>query len=171
MSNPADKQNPANAPERKVSGKDRIPMSVPQRHLEVTPIEGFHLHWFLSSRVSRARQAGYEFVSPDEVDVNNFDLAGDASAHGSSDLGSRVSIPASVGGDSEERLYLMKLPQEFWEQDQDKLMERNDAVAAALRGGEETGVGQKNPYGTDGRYIPEGSRQTMANLFTPKRRR
>lgn len=170
MSNPADKQNPSNPAEHKLSGKDRIPMSVPQRHLEVSEIPGYHLHWFISTRIARALRAGYTFVTDEDgVDVNNFDLAGDASANGSSDMGSRISVPAAVGGDSDERLYLMKLPQEFWEQDQAALEARNETVARALRG--EKPDTDPNPFDTSNRYIPEGQRQMVTNMFTPKRKR
>jgi len=171
--NPADPKNPSNLPETKNPGKDRVPMSVPVRHLEVADIPGYHLHWFLTSRVPRALRAGYTFVTEEDgVDINNFDLAGDASANGSSDLGSRISVPAAVGGDSEERLFLMKLPQEFWEQDQDALFERNESVARALRGDARGAMlGEANPYDQSQRYIPEGQRQNVTNLFTPKRKR
>lgn len=164
MSNPAAKQNPANELVKKVSGKDRIPMSIPQRHLETNDIPGYHQHWFLGSRVARALRAGYTFVTEEDgVDINNFDLAGDATAHGSSDLGSNISVPAAVGGDSEERLYLMKLPNEFWEQDQAALEARNEQIAATLRGGRDN---TPNPHDTTQRYS-----NVEGNMFTPKRKR
>lgn len=159
--------NPASAQAApKLDAKTRVPMSVPQRHLEVPDIPGYHQHWFLQSRVARALQAGYTFVDPAETDVPNFDLAGDAEASGSSDMGSRVSVPSAVGGDSEERLYLMKLPQELWEQDQAALLARNERIASALRGGDQPGA---NPGDKSQNYIPEHMRRGMKNLFTPKR--
>lgn len=170
MSNPAKPQNPANEVDLKLAGKHRIPMSVPQRHLEVADIPGYHLHWFTTPRVSRALRAGYTFVTEEDgVDINNFDLAGDAKANGSTDMGTRFSVPAAVGGDSDERLYLMKLPEELWEQDRAALEQRNDTVARALRG--EKPDSEPNPYDTSNRYIPEGQRQMVTNMFTPKRRR
>lgn len=150
----------------RLESKARIPMSVPQRHLEAPEIPGYHLHWFLQSRVPRALQAGYTFVDPDETDLPNFDLAGDAQHSGSSDLGSRVSVPAAVGGDSDERLFLMKLPMELWEQDQAALLARSEQTAAALRGGDPGGA---NPGDQSHNYIPEHMRRDMKNLFTPKR--
>jgi hypothetical protein len=164
--------NPANAVERKNPGKDRIPMSIPQRHLEVAEIPGYHSHWFLGSRVARALRAGYTFVTEDDgVELNNFDLAGDAAANGSSDMGSRFSVPAAVGGDSDERLYLMKLPSELWEQDQAALEARNEQIASSLRGGRDPGLNGMNPHDTSQGYIPGAVQQQVANMFTPKRKR
>lgn len=173
MSNPADKAaSPANAPEKKVDARSRVPMSVPQRHLEIPDMPGYHLHWFLTSRVGRALRAGYEYVDPEDVDVNNFDIAGDASASGNSDLGSRVSVPAAIGGDSDERLYLMRIRQEWWEQDQEALADTNEGIAKALRGGKGPGVNGANPYDTSQEYTPGGRESPMqSNLFTPKRPR
>jgi hypothetical protein len=168
----AENTNPANKPERKNPGKDRIPMSIPQRHLEVAEIPGYHTHWFLGSRVPRALRAGYTFVTEDDgVELNNFDLAGDAQANGSTDLGTRFSVPAAVGGDSDERLYLMKLPTELWEQDQAALEARNEVIAATLRGGGDPGMNGGNPHDTSQGYVPGAIKQQMANMFMPKRKR
>lgn len=168
MSNPAAKVNPANLPDTKNPGKDRIPMSVPQRHLELPDIPGYHTHWFMGSNVSRALRASYTFVTEEDgVDVNNFDLAGNATASGNSDLGTRISIPAAVGGDSEERLYAMKLPLELWEEDCRALEKRNEKIAAALRGEREGALeGKGNPYDTSN----VTKNQMASNLFTPKRK-
>lgn len=168
MSDPSKKPNPANGADLMLSGKNRIPMSIPQRHLEVADIPGYHIHWFLTSRVARALRAGYTFVSEaDGVDINNFDLAGDATANGSSDLGTHFSVPAAVGGDSDERLYLMKLPLELWESDRELLEQRNEQVAAALRGERGMLEGEPNPYDTSNRH----KQQMVSNMFTPKRKR
>ncbi len=164
----ADK-NPANKQDLKLETKKRIPMSVPQQNLEVSDIPGYHLHWFLTSNVHRAQRAGYTFVTlEDGVDLNNFDLAGKAEDNGSSDLGSAFSVPAAKGGDSEERLYLMKLPLEYWAEDQERLEARNEQIAAALRGGRDASGG--NPDDVSNRYIPNHMKNQMANMFTPKRR-
>lgn len=176
MSNPADKtRNPANpAREAKVDARSRVPMSTPERQLEVADIPGYHLHWFLTSRTGRALRAGYTFVEEDDIPegLNSRSIAGDANESGNSDMGTRISVPAAVGGDSEERLYLMKIPTEWWEQDQEKLADRNEEIAAALRGGKSTGVGTANPYDTSNEYVPGGRPSPMqSNLFTPKRPR
>jgi hypothetical protein len=85
-------------------------------------------------------------------------------------MGSRVSVVAGndTGEDGkEQRLYLMKIPLEFWEEDQAALEAKNEQIAATIRGGQDT---SSNPNGSESRYIPEASRRNMANLFTPKRR-
>jgi hypothetical protein len=73
-------QNPAN--EKLKLPKGYRPMSVGMRRLEVPAIDGYHLHWFRGNpgNLNRALLAGYEFVEPEEVDLNDFDLAGDGTS-------------------------------------------------------------------------------------------
>jgi len=154
--------------------RQRIPMSVPNPKLAVPDVPGYHLHWMLGtpSRIAQAMKAGYEFVDPDEVDVVNTGLADDASSSGNTDLGTRVSVVAGSGTDSngqEERLYLMKIPQEWWETDQKQLEDKNEGIAAAIRGG--TAGRDGNPHGSDQVYIPEQHRRTVADIFNRKTRR
>lgn len=170
----SEKHNPANA--EVVDRRERaarVPMSMPQQKLSVPDIPGYHLHWMSGepSRIAQALKAGYEFVDPEDTAVNNFGLADDASKSGNSDMGSRVSIIAGsdTGADGQApRLYLMKIKQEWWEEDQQILESRNEQVAASLRGGQDVSA---NQYGTDQRYIPDAHRKGVASLFTPKNRR
>jgi hypothetical protein len=148
-------------------------MSVPRQRLAVPEIPGFHLHWFLSQNVHRAIQAGYSFVEDDEVDVMNSGVADDAASSGSTDMGSRVSRFAGglVQGTTEpQRLYLMKLPQEWRNADMKKLEEMNERIAAALRGGNAPGPGGvSTPEGASDRgkrYLKAGQ-----DLFFPKTRK
>jgi hypothetical protein len=157
------KSNPANAQEKKLSNKSRIPMSVPRQRLQAVDIDGYHLHWMLGtpSRLAQAQKAGYTFVEDGETDINNFDLGGDAEASGNTDLGSRVSMVAGsdTGSDGDAvRLYLMKLPEELWEQDQSKLAEINEETAANLRGDNQIEEG----------YIPASHKKKVAELFRKK---
>jgi hypothetical protein len=107
-----------------VAERTRIPFSAPTLKLAVPEIPGFHLHWFIGSpsRIQRAIQAGYEFVDPSEVQVNNHLLGSNPLTSGNTDLGSRVSIVAGgedIGADGQAtRLYLMKIKEEWWQQDQ-----------------------------------------------------
>jgi len=157
-------KNPANAQVTKLSNKTRIPMSVPQTKLSAPEIPGYHCHWMLgtAARIAQAQRAGYTFVEQDEVDVNNFDLAGDPEDSGNTDLGSRVSIVAGSAGDNEKdnalRLYLMKLPNEYWEEDQKLIADRNEQIAAGLRGDTQIEAG----------YIPEAHKKQVAELFRKK---
>jgi hypothetical protein len=165
-------QNPSNTVEKRKGDATRVPMSTAQLKLAVPEIPGYHLHWMMGtpSRIAQAMKAGYTFVDHDEVDVVNTGLADDASKNGNTDMGSRVSTVAGndTGEDGkEQRLYLMKLPLEYWEQDQASLESKNEQIASTIRGGGDTGG---NPNGAEARYVPEGSRRNMENLFTPKRR-
>ncbi len=126
----------ANSPEqavveRKAKAK-RISMSVPRLKLEVPELPGFKLYWFADrpGRILQAQAGGYEFVSSDEALIHSFSLASDSSESGNSDLGSRISVVS--GG---ERLYLMKIKQEWYEQDQAEAQKIPDRVDEAIRRG------------------------------------
>lgn len=160
------KANPATPQLERAS---RIPMSVPQQKLSVPDIPGYHLHWMLGTpeRLSQALKAGYQFVEKDEVQVTNRNLADDADSDGGTDLGSRVTVVA--GGDTTSNgqhvsLVLMKLRQEWWEEDQKRLEQHSDRLAAALRAG--------TPLPTDtgdasNRYVDGG--RTKMNMFQKRR--
>lgn len=133
-----DMPNPANSPT--AAGEERIrrvPMSVPTRKLEVDPIAGFHLHWFGENKAERAKQAGYELVRPEEVRLNSTRLGRDRSEGGNTDLGSCVSIVGSIeGANGHERLVLMKLKEEWWQEDKAALDEKNAAIMRDIFVGE-----------------------------------
>ena len=158
------KNNPANAPARRVTAATRIPMSLPVLQLSVPEIPGYYLHWFLTKNIPRALAAGYEYVDESEALLNNRGVADDAEKSGSSDLGSRVSV---IGGVDEqnnpERLYLMKIREEWHDEDVRKLGERNDQIAQALRAGL---IGGENDPDKGSRYLKQG-----ACLFFPKTRK
>lgn len=158
--------NPSNPVPRRVTETSRVPMSIPTQRLQVPDIPGWHLHWIADRNVARAYKAGYVHVKDDEIEVNNFDHAGDRAASGNTDLGSNISVLA--GGVSEEtrrsqRLYLMKMPEEFWLADQAARDEVNEGVAASLRTGM---TGAENDPEKAMRYLKEG--QTM---FIPRKAR
>lgn len=133
--------NPANEVATSATPRPRESFNSRELKLQVDPIEGYHLHWFRGEpgRIQRAQRVGYEFVRPEEINVVNFDLAGDITKDGNSDLGERVSVPAqdSVGEDGQFlRLYLMKLKEEFWKEDQAKYVaEMIDPVVVSLKAG------------------------------------
>lgn len=124
--------NPATKAAPKAERK-RIPMSVPQRKLEVPEIPGFRLYWFLETNVPRAQQGGYEFVDDKDVSLNQFNVGIDKGLSGNSDLGSHVSI---FGGRDEQgkpmRLILMKIRQDWFDEDQKVIADRNAAVMGAI---------------------------------------
>ncbi len=136
--NPANKDTKPTVAERK-----RIPMSVPQARLAVPDVPGYHLHWFRgeAGRIQRALAAGYEWVEEDEVSLNSRILGGTPLDKGNTDLGTRVSQVAGgdIGNDNQPvRLYLMKIKEELWRQDQKALEGEGsqlDRVRSSLLGG------------------------------------
>ncbi len=164
------KANPANAVERSVIPKDFQPMSAGVRKLEVPERPGFHRRWIRSDagRIAKAQRAGYRFVDADAVDLNNFDLGGDAKESGNTDLGTRVSVISGDGADATGqpgRLYLMECPIEYYEASRSIIDDRNEAIAETLRGGN-AGRGQngESSYDAEKRY----TKGSMPDLFTPK---
>ena len=166
-----DKVNPANEVVVAEVPDNYIPMSVPTLRLQVPPKAGYFRYWFRgdANRIQRAMQAGYKFVHPDDVRINNFDLGGSASNSGNTDLGTRVSVTSGddVGPDGNpNRLYLMEIPLELYERGQKHLEERNDQVAAALRSGL-LGADGEDSGDKKARYSKSG----VPDLFNPVKMR
>jgi hypothetical protein len=129
--------NPSVVPGKPAAERKRIPLSVPTRKLEVPEIPGYYLRWLRGTpqRLAQAERAGFEFVHPDEVQLNNVVIGGDASKDGNSDLGARVSLVegSEIGEDNQAvRIYLMKQKMEHHLEDQEISQKRNESVADAL---------------------------------------
>lgn len=172
-----DKQNPTVAPEKTSEERKRIPLSVPQRKLEVPPIPGFHLRWFRGTpaRLAQAKNAGYEHVREEEIALNNLALGGDATKGGNSDMGGTVSViegsEVDSGGQA-VRMYLMKQPMEYKLEDDKLIQDRNDSVADALVGAYTAGqVGGRDSGETqadvNARYVDK-TRTRIPELFRKK---
>ena len=161
-----EKLNPANrsgGAERK-----RIPMSVPVQKLSVPDIPGYHLHWFQGTpeRLERALEGGYEFVDEIETSVPDAGLGGTSTRTGNTDLGTRVSIVAGkeVGADGQPiRLVLMKIKQEWYEEDQKLVEERNQATIDSLLGGTQNAGGHDSSH----RYV-DRERTVIPDFFKRK---
>lgn len=158
---PKEKANPAN--DKLELPKGYKPMSTAQLRLEVPEKPGWHRHWFRGTpgRIARAQQAGYTFVNPADVEVNNFDLAGDSKASGSTDLGTRISVVSGDGSGEDgqpSRMYLMECPENLWRHAQKLLGEEVDKTAEALRGGQ-VGAGKngETQYDVSKRYLKDGN--------------
>ena len=163
--------NPATSPV--AAQRRRIPMSIPVQRLEVADIPGYHLHWFLSTpeRLQRAIDGGYEFVDERDVKVNAVSLGGDSAISGSTDMGSRVSIVSGqeVGKDGQPtRLVLMKLKQEWWDEDQVLVEAKNTKVRDSLVGGM-IGAENDRPGDTQHRYVDK-TRTQIPDFFKSKRK-
>ena len=168
QSSPADASTAPPVAERK-----RVPMSVPLPKLSVQDIPGYHLHWFSGdpARIERALRGGYEFVQPEEVALNNRTLGSDALGEANTDMGTRVSMVA--GGNSEDgqanRLYLMKIKEEWWKEDQAALESegsRLESVRKGLLGGL---LGTENQSASDKQQIYLDAKRTRIPEFLKKR--
>ena len=133
MANTPSKANPSQEKEDLSIPAGYKPMSVGMRRLEVPEKDGWHRHWFRSApgNIARAKQAGYRFVDQEEVDLNDFDLAGNGESKGT-DLGSRVTV---TSGDGQDKLVLMECPQHLYEYGQEIHMQEVHKTAEALKGG------------------------------------
>ena len=170
--------NPASGQEETVQERRRIPLSVPQRKLQVPAIPGYHLRWLRGiGRAQQAIQAGFEFVSPDEVSLNSIGPGGDAQHSGNTDMGSRVSVVegGEIEGGQAVRMYLMKQKMEFYLEDKQILEKINDKTAdnltAAYRTGT-VGIGQPGAPRLDasdaGKQYVDASRTKVPELFKKK---
>lgn len=168
-----EKLNPA-TPVEVARERKRVPMSVPVQRLETAELPGYHLHWFLSTaeRLQRALDGGYEFVDEREMKLNNVTLGGDSAVSGNTDMGSRISIVSGqeVGKDGQPtRLVLMKIKQEWYDEDQAVIEARNTKVRDSLLGGM-IGAEQDRAGDSQHRYVDK-SRTQIPDFFKDKRKR
>lgn len=165
--------NPAEQKRKAISLKDLQPMSKGVPKLEVPEKEGYVRRWFRGDpgRIQRAMRAGWTFADANEVELNNFDLGGDAKADGNTDLGTRVSVISGDEADSTgqpSRLYLMECPEEVYAYSRGFQADRNESIAEALRGGK-IGAGYEGESDEEidtTRYV----KGAVPDLFKPKRR-
>jgi hypothetical protein len=126
-------QSPANAQSLEAVQKldtakrKRIPLSVARQRLQVdVTLEGYVLYWPLETQVHEFLQAGYEFVTSREVTVNNRDNpAADTLQGGNSAMDDKVRVFAGLIEGKPYYHILMKLPLEYYREDQRALLERN----------------------------------------------
>lgn len=160
-------ENPANERTAMVDDASRISMSLPKLMLEVPEIEGYVMHWFADrpGRIPRAVAGGYEFVTPDEVRINNFGLASDLVTDGNTDLGTRISVHGgTMDNGGSERLYLMKIRKEWYDKDMTLREQASDRVVQALKQGQVGLQGKADEVAT--RYA-----RNTDNLFTRNKTR
>ena len=125
------------APEER-QRRRRIPMSTARRKMETPPLPGYYLHWFSESNVPLALDAGYEFVDREEISLNQLGIGASHSMSGNTDLGSNVSIVGSLEGPNRgpERAYLMKLREEYRQEDVAEMARISAAPMQAIFAGE-----------------------------------
>jgi hypothetical protein len=118
--------------------KSRKPFGVPRSKLSVEMlIPGYHMHWVNDTpgRIHEATSNDYEFVSPKEVGVEEKD--------------SKIKRLVGTNEDgSAMYAYLMKIREEWYEEDQVESQKFQDSIDHQIRNGriEDTG----------GRYVPQG---------------
>jgi hypothetical protein len=152
------------APARRVTAENRIPMSLPTMKLSVPKVDGHFLYWHLGKNVPNALRAGYTHVESGDLDVEQKNVATPAGVSGSTDMGTNISVSAGVGLDENfqpERLYLMKLPNEWRERDLAAHEEISETTARSLRAGM---IGAEEDPDRNKRYMKQGQ-----DLFYPKR--
>lgn len=133
--------------------RKRIPMSVPNRRLEIEEIPGFRLYWFKEINVLRAKAAGYELVLAEECYLNHGDVGSSSDLSGNTDLGGNVSIVHGVGTNNQpERLVLMKLPIEYFKNDQMDIALANATRIANVFDGEQL-IGQDGEINERGALV------------------
>lgn len=170
-----EKGNPTVLPGTSQAERKRIPLSVPQRKLEVPDIPGYHLRWFrgTAARLAQAQRAGYEFVRQHEVQLNSVVIGGDATKAGNASLGDFVSVieGSEVDGQGQAvQMILMKQKMEHKLEDDAIINSRNDSVCDALVGQLQTGqVGTDRGETSEdraARYVPRT--QKIPELFRRK---
>lgn len=114
----------------KISREERVPLGGFRDILTLKNTDpNYHYYWALDlsedgSQIARCRQAGYVFVRPEEEITY-----GEASVFKTSDLGSVLRVPAGGGLNH----YLMKIPMDFFEEDQARHAKRVDMTEQSLK--------------------------------------
>lgn len=176
------RQNPAakdgNAP---AEARTRVPMTAPTRRMELPQIPGYYVQWIrgTNDRLQQALNAGFEFIRPGEVHLNNRLLGDDVLKSGNTDLGDRVSI--GDGTDEQGhviRSYAMKQREDYHAEDMAVRQRGNDSIADSLtaafqhgRGSLPAGEGRapsENGVDAQQRYV-DRSRTKIPTLFQRKR--
>lgn len=127
------RRNVFNGTQTKLSVREQIP--------------GYHLHVFTDSaqRIQEALDNGYEFVRVFEVGGVDSNVVSN-----NGDLGDRVRYLVNPRAEGSEQFgYLMKIRQEWFDEDQRSLQEKNNQIDTAIRRGKITG---DNPNF----YVPKG---------------
>lgn len=127
--------------------KTRQPFGGFTKKLDIkSKIPGYVLYWINDDpgRIPSCLNAGFEFVSPKEIPLDYGNVTMDGMRQ-NLDEGDRVSRPTkSVDAAGQPvKMYLMKLPQEFYEQDQAAKAARQAQIDNAIKGGGVRAPGQE----------------------------
>jgi hypothetical protein len=96
-------------------------------------IEGYHLHILNDTpgRIQQALDGGYEFVKPSEL----LSVKENVTSR-NTDVGDKVRFLVNPSAkEGEQYAYLMKIKQEWFDEDQNALQEKNNQTDEAIRSG------------------------------------
>jgi hypothetical protein len=128
--------NPADPPPAK-QRPPRVPMASVRQRLQVPDIPGYRLYWFKDENVPRALDAYYEFVKNEEIHMNHNSIASGQMVSGNTDMGTNVSLVAGQSDAGQPvRLHLMKLPMEYYLEDQKRIEQMNLQIMESIFGEE-----------------------------------
>ena len=100
----------------------RVPINGYRDILKVEGQEaGYHYAWITDKNASRFELAGYDFVDHDVV-------VGDNRVNAASQIGAKISIPGGNG----VTLFLMRVPQDIYDEEMEMLNEKIDETELAL---------------------------------------
>ena len=129
--------------------RTRTPFGVGRLKLSVTKIPGFHLHWIADypGRLDNAVENGYEFVKREEVQISRHTP--------NADLGEYVCAVdnSSHATGQPLKLYLMKIRQDWYEENQQFYLQRVRATERQIKTGKVDGMLDKDMYIPRGRRI------------------
>ena len=114
-------------------------LKVPDEAVKRLEAAGWHLHIFNDApgRIEEALQAGYEFVTQDEIGSS---VTGVVSRNKS--LSDKVEYLAGTTEKGEGlTAFLMKIRKEFYDEDQEQLHKRNDYVDQRIKSGKNAASG------------------------------
>jgi len=110
-------------------------------------LPGFHLCWIndIPGMIAQARDGGYEFVADNEIEMANNNVVDRNTSEGT-----QVKVLVGTNEDNSPMFaYLMKIRNDYYEEDQKDQQEYNDKIDTQIRGGNIDGK-----VGVNGRYIP-----------------
>ena len=122
-------------PVKRTGRVTRVPINGYRDILSVDGQEpGYHYVWIEEANTFRMEQAGYSFVSHDVV-------VGNRRVNAASQIGSKVSIP----GGNDRTLYLMRCPDEIFNEEMDLLAKQIDETESTML--QKTNTRTRDQYG------------------------
>lgn len=110
-------------------------------------MKGYHLCWIndIPGMIAQAKEGGYEFVSENEIEMANNNVVDRNNSEGT-----HIKVLVGTNEDNSGMFaYLMKIRDEYFDEDQADIQSYNDKIDAQICGGNVEGS-----VGRDGRYIP-----------------